>query len=97
MSGLVFLLFANKQKRRGWRIVIFYAVNVSAILGFIYSVALALYFQNYYMGAPFDVYPSLTFSIWYWNALIFLVAPLDMLYLVVYISNRINKWIHAGS
>jgi len=90
MPGLIFVLMANRRKHLGCVSVVFFSINLSAVVDFIYSIALALYFQNYYVGEPFDVYPSLTFSYWYWNVLIFFVAPVNIFCSVVFLINKFS-------
>lgn len=69
---------------------VFYFVNVSMLLVFVYFIFLGFYFKSFYMG-HLDVYPSLIISRWWMKVLIFIVLPMNFIYLLFYGFTKIRK------
>jgi hypothetical protein len=88
---LFLILYLNKIKRREPYAVIFYVINISMAFVLIYFVILGLYFQNYYMGPPFEIYHSLVISKCWMEVLGFFVLPLDIVYFFIYLKNRFKR------
>jgi hypothetical protein len=82
---VVFLIVSRKGRR--WYLTLFYGTNISMFVLLIYFVGLGFYFKSFYMG-HFDVYPSLHMSRWWMGAVIFLVLPLDLVFLFFYLRNK---------
>jgi len=83
----VVAFFIVFRKSRRWYPTLFYGANISMLVLLIYFVGLGLYFKSFYMG-QFDVYPSLHISRWWMGALLFIVLPIDLVFLFLYLRNK---------
>lgn len=66
----------------------FVVINLSMIVILIYVILLGFYFHHYYMGPELESYPSLTISKYWTIVLIFIVLPLDIIWLCVYFIRK---------
>jgi len=59
-----------------------YFLNISSASIFVYGVVLVMYFMNYYMGKMED-YPSAYVMYWWFMVTVFVVAPIDIILLII--------------
>ncbi len=76
------------RRRYSWFRAVFYGTNISMLALLVYFIALGFYFKLFYMG-HFDVYPSLRISRWWMSTLLYVVLPLNFVFLFLYLRKKL--------
>jgi len=78
---LLFVFFSTRTARNLFRRYVYF-LNISSVSILVYGVFLVMYFKNFYMGEMAD-YPSAYVMYWWFMATVFVVAPIDVIFLII--------------
>jgi len=90
---LLFVFASTRTNKNLFRRYVYF-LNISSALIFVYGIVLVMCFKNYYLGKIED-YPSAYVMYWWFMATVFVVAPIDIIFLTIlgkkYLQGSKNK------